>query len=192
MPDAQEAPFALRRARRDTPAGPSAMFLLTLVLATALVLSALAPARARELAPVDPRWTPGDVVVSQSQRKLYFVAERGLAIRYAVGVGKRGKAWYGTKRIDGKYVEPDWAPPAEVKRDIPSLPNFVRGGAPGNPMGARALTLDGGVYAIHGTTRTMRGSVGGAVSYGCIRMLNEDVIDLFERVAVGTPVTVVP
>lgn len=192
MPEAQEAPFALRRARREQPAGPSALFLMTLVLATALVLSALAPAKARELAAVDARWSPGGVVISQSQRKLYFIAERGLAIRYAVGVGKRGKAWYGTRRIDGKYVEPDWSPPPEVKRDIPSLPSFIPGGAPGNPMGARALTLDGGAYAIHGTTRKMRGSVGGAVSYGCIRMLNEDVIDLFERVAVGTPVTVVP
>lgn len=192
MQKAHEAPFMLRRARREQDAGPSAMFLMTLVLATALTLSLMSPAKAREMTRVDPQWAPGGVVISQSQRRLYFIADRGVAIRYAVGVGKRGKAWYGTKRIDGKYVEPDWSPPAEVKRDIPSLPNFIAGGAPGNPMGARALTLDGGAYAIHGTNRKMRGSVGGAVSYGCIRMLNEDVIDLFERVAIGAPVTVVP
>jgi lipoprotein-anchoring transpeptidase ErfK/SrfK len=192
MQKAQEAPFALRRVRGEQHSGPSAMFLLTLVLATALVLSLLSPASAREITPVDPQWAPGGVVISQSQRRLYFVADRGVAIRYAVGVGKRGKAWYGTKRIDGKYVRPAWMPPAEVKRDIPSLPNYIAGGAPGNPMGARALTLDGGAYAIHGTSARMRGSIGGAVSYGCIRMLNEDVIDLFERVAVGTPVTVIP
>ena len=181
MQKAQEAPFALRRVRGEQHSGPSAMFLLTLVLATALVLSLLSPASAREITPVDPQWAPGGVVISQSQRRLYFV-----------GVGKRGKAWYGAKRIDGKYVRPAWMPPAEVKRDIPSLPNYIAGGAPGNPMGARALTLDGGAYAIHGTSARMRGSIGGAVSYGCIRMLNEDVIDLFERVAVGTPVTVIP
>jgi lipoprotein-anchoring transpeptidase ErfK/SrfK len=192
MHKAQEAPFALRRVRREAPSGPGVMFLMTLVLATALVLSQLSPAAARELTSVDPHWAPGGVVISQSQRRLYYVAEPGVAIRYAVGVGKRGKAWYGTKRIDGKFVEPDWAPPPEVKRDIPSLPNFVAGGSPGNPMGARALTLEGGAYAIHGTSRSMRRSVGGAVSYGCIRMLNEDVIDLFERVAVGAPVTVIP
>ena len=192
MPKAQEAPFALRHARRVERSGPGTLFLLVLALATALVLSALSPAMAREIARVDARWAPGEIVVSQSQRKLYFVVEPGVAIRYRVGVGKSGKAWYGAKRIDGKFVEPDWAPPREVKRDIPSLPDFIPGGAPGNPMGARALTLDGGAYAIHGTTRGMRRSVGTAASYGCIRMLNEDVIDLYGRVAVGAAVTVIP
>lgn len=192
MPKAQEAPFALRQARRVERSGPSALFLLILALATALALTALTPAMAREITRVDAGWRPGDIVVSQSQRKLYFVVEPGVAIRYPVGVGKRGKAWYGAKRIDGKFVEPDWAPPREVKRDIPSLPDFIPGGSPGNPMGARALTLEGGAYAIHGTTRSMRRSVGTAASYGCIRMLNEDVIDLYGRVAIGAAVTVIP
>jgi lipoprotein-anchoring transpeptidase ErfK/SrfK len=83
----------------------------------------------------------------------------------------------------------DWSPPPEVKRDKPRLPNFIRGGSPSNPMGAAALTLGGGEYAIHGTNRP--GSIGGFVSYGCIRMHNHDVIDLFGRVSVGTPVVVV-
>jgi lipoprotein-anchoring transpeptidase ErfK/SrfK len=86
--------------------------------------------------------------------------------------------------------KPDWAPPAEVKRDIPSLPNLIRGGTPGNPMGVAALVLTGGDYAIHGTNRPK--SVGGFVSYGCIRMYNEDIAHLFQRVGVGTPVYVMP
>src|SRR6185503_5757340 len=124
-----------------------------------------------------------------SERRLYYVLGDGRAIRYPVGVGKAGKQWSGTTRIDGKYVRPAWSPPAVVKRDKPSLPDVIPGGSPRNPMGAAALTLAGGEYAIHGTNAP--GSVGGFVSYGCIRMYNQDVVDLYGRVSIGTPVMVV-
>ena len=88
-------------------------------------------------------------------------------------------------------MQPAWSPPAEVKRDNPRLPNVIAGGAPNNPMGARALTLDRSEIAIHGTTPSMRASIGSAASYGCIRMYNEDVIDLYNRVSVGTRVLAV-
>jgi lipoprotein-anchoring transpeptidase ErfK/SrfK len=89
--------------------------------------------------------------------------------------------------VNRKYVNPDWVPPPCVKADHPELPDFIPGGSPGNPMAARAITLDRFQVAIHGTTKKMHRSIGTA-SYGCIRMLNEDVIDLFDRVHVGTPV----
>ena len=92
-------------------------------------------------------------------------------------------------RVAAKFVEPAWSPPDMVRRDHPELPDVIPGGSPRNPMGARALLLlDRDEIAIHGTTRAMRASIGAAASYGCIRMLNEDVIDLFDRVAVGAPV----
>src|SRR5205085_1369669 len=112
----------------------------------------------------------------------------GRAMRYPVGVGRAGKQWAGTKRIDGKYRDPAWSPPREVKRDRPNMPDVIPGGSPRNPMGVGAMTLSGGEYAIHGTN--MPGSVGGFVSYGCIRMLNADISDLFGRVSVGTTVVV--
>ncbi len=94
----------------------------------------------------------------------------------------------GSARIDGKYVQPAWSPPDEVRRDNPRLPDVIPGGTPGNPMGARALTLDRDQYAIHGTNRP--DSIGTSASYGCIRMHNRDVVDLFDRVSVGTTVVV--
>lgn len=132
---------------------------------------------------------PGTVVVNTRERRLYLVVEPGRAIRYPVGVGKAGKQWSGATRIDGKYRNPAWSPPAEVKRDNPRLPDVIPGGSPANPMGVAAMTLAGGEYAIHGTNRP--GSVGGFVSYGCIRMYNDDITDLYARVSVGTPVVVV-
>ena len=132
---------------------------------------------------------PGSVVVSVSERRLYLVNGDGTAIRYPVAVGKPGKQWFGTTAVDGKYIRPAWSPPSEVKRDNPRLPNLIAGGAPGNPMGAAALTLSGGQYAIHGTNRPS--SIGTWASYGCIRMYNQDVVDLYERVDVGATVTMV-
>jgi lipoprotein-anchoring transpeptidase ErfK/SrfK len=90
--------------------------------------------------------------------------------------------------IDGKHLAPAWSPPADVKRDNPKLPAVIAGGSPRNPMGAAALTLSGGQYAIHGTNAP--GSIGGFVSYGCIRMFNADVLDLYSRVGFGTTVVV--
>jgi lipoprotein-anchoring transpeptidase ErfK/SrfK len=131
---------------------------------------------------------PGTVVVKYSQRRLYYVMGGGKAVAYSVGVGRVGKAWFGSRYIDSKRIKPAWAPPHEVKRDNPRLPNVIAGGAPGNPMGAAALTLSGGEYAIHGTNAP--GSIGGFVSYGCIRMHNSDILDLYNRVSFGTRVVV--
>lgn len=133
-------------------------------------------------------YSPGTIVVKTSERRLYLVMGGGSAVRYPVGVGKPGKQWAGVTRIDGKYRQPAWSPPADVKRDNPRIPNVIAGGSPANPMGVAAMTLAGGEYAIHGTNRP--GSVGGFVSYGCVRMYNEDITDLFQRVSVGTAVVV--
>jgi lipoprotein-anchoring transpeptidase ErfK/SrfK len=159
-------------------------------------LSALAlltvPARAGALTSLAGGYNPGTIVISQRQHRLFLVVQSGEAIAYPVAVAKRGKEWSGYARVEGKFVEPAWSPPESVKRDHPELPEVIPGGSPNNPMGARAITLDRNEVAIHGTTRKMRASVGTAASYGCIRMYNEDVIDLYDRVSVGTPVVMVP
>jgi lipoprotein-anchoring transpeptidase ErfK/SrfK len=148
-----------------------------------------ASANAREMIAFNaPGYSAGTIVVRTGERRLYLVLGNGQAIRYMVGVGRAGKQWSGMSRIDGKYIKPAWSPPAEVKRDKPSLPDVIPGGSPHNPMGVAAMTLAGGQYAIHGTN--VPGSIGGYVSYGCIRMYNQDITDLFERVSVGTPVVV--
>jgi len=136
----------------------------------------------------DAGYSAGTIVVRTSERRLYYVMGDGRAMRYPVGVGKAGKAWAGTARIDGKYIAPAWSPPADVKRDKPSLPDVIPGGSPRNPMGAAAMTLSGGQYAIHGTN--VPSSIGGFVSYGCIRMYNQDILDLFGRASLGTQVVV--
>lgn len=149
-------------------------------------------ASARDLVAFSPNVEPGTIVISASQRKLFYVVGPGVAIRYPVAVPKRGKEWSGYASIDGKYLRPDWSPPASVRADHPELPDLIPGGSPRNPMGVAALTLDRGQVAIHGTTSKMRASIGTAASYGCIRMLNEDVADLYSRVSVGSPVVMQP
>ncbi len=156
--------------------------------AVAAVSAASAPAEARQTVNFRDNYSPGTVVVKYSQRTLYYVMPGGKAVAYRVGVGRAGKSWFGTRFIDGKRLRPAWAPPAEVKRDNPRLPNVIAGGSPSNPMGAAALTLSGGEYAIHGTNAP--GSIGGYVSYGCIRMHNADILDLYNRVGFGTQVVV--
>jgi len=131
---------------------------------------------------------PGTIVIRRRERALYLILDENSALRYPVAVPKAGKEWSGSAHVDGKYLAPAWSPPAEVKRDHPELPDVIAGGAPNNPMGAAALTLDRSEIAIHGTTKKMRGSIGTAASYGCIRMLNEDILDLHGRVEVGTAV----
>ena len=138
----------------------------------------------------DNRFRAGTILVRNSERHLYLVLRGGKAIRYDVAVGKPGKSWQGQTYIDGKHWQPAWSPPAVVKRDFPHLPDVIAGGAPNNPMGVAAMTLaGGGQYAIHGTNRP--NLIGGAVSYGCIRMRNQDIVDLFQRVSVRTPVIVI-
>jgi lipoprotein-anchoring transpeptidase ErfK/SrfK len=156
-------------------------------LSTCVSILPASQAAAREVVPFSG-YSPGTIVVNTSQRRLYYVVDQGRAVRYPVGVGKPGKQWFGQAMIDGKYSRPAWSPPAVVRRDNPRLPDVIPGGSPGNPMGVAALTLSGGEYAIHGTNKPS--SIGGFVSYGCIRMYNEDISDLFGRVTVGTPVIV--
>jgi lipoprotein-anchoring transpeptidase ErfK/SrfK len=143
---------------------------------------------AREVVPYRGSELPGTILVRTKERRLYFVVADKKAVRYPVGVGKAGKQWEGRAEIDGSYVQPAWSPTPEMKRDNPKLPSLIEGGSPKNPMGARALTLSGGKYAIHGTNRPT--SIGSDASYGCIRMFNEDIVDLSDRVAVGTKVVV--
>ena len=146
-------------------------------------------ASAREVVAFDGSAPPGTIVVRTNERKLYLVMRDGRAMRYTVGVGRAGRQWAGRSSISGKYVQPAWAPPPDIRRDNPKLPSVIPGGSPKNPMGVAALTLSGGGdYAIHGTNAP--GSIGGFVSYGCIRMHNHDITDLYDRVSVGTPVIV--
>lgn len=137
----------------------------------------------------DTRFRAGTVLIRNSEKRLYLVLGSGKAIRYKVAVGRRGKVWTGQTYINGKHIKPAWSPSAEVRRDFPNLPTVIPGGARNNPMGVAALTLSNGNYAIHGTNRP--GSIGRAVSYGCIRMANRDIQDLFQRVGVRTPVVAV-
>lgn len=155
-----------------------------------VVLAAISnPAHARQEVSFREDFSRGTIVVKTSERRLYYVLGGGRAIQYVVGVGRAGKSWAGTAYINGKFRKPAWSPPAVVKRDNPRLPDVIPGGTPQNPMGAAALTLSGGgEYAIHGTNAP--GSVGGFVSYGCIRMYNHDIEDLFDRVHYGTQVVV--
>jgi lipoprotein-anchoring transpeptidase ErfK/SrfK len=132
--------------------------------------------------------SPGTIVVNTSQRRLYLVVSEGRAVSYPVGVGRAGKQWSGTSYIASKHLRPAWSPPDEIKHDRPTLPAVIPSGSPHNPMGAAALVLAHGQYAIHGTNAP--GSIGGFVSYGCIRMYNKDILDLYARVGVGTRVVV--
>lgn len=131
----------------------------------------------------------GTIVIDSSNTYLYFVIGNGKAIRYGIGVGREGFAWSGVKNVDHKTEWPDWIPPAEMIERQPYLPRFMAGG-PSNPLGARAIYLGGTLYRIHGTNAPS--TIGKRVSSGCIRMLNEDVIDLYARVNVGTRVVVLP
>ena len=132
---------------------------------------------------------PGTIIVDTPNTYLYLVMPGGKAMRYGIGVGREGFAWSGTKTVERKAEWPDWTPPPEMIQRQPYLPRFVAGGET-NPLGARALYLNGSVYRIHGTNAP--DTIGGRVSSGCIRMVNEDVIDLYSRVQVGSKVVVLP
>ena len=161
-------------------------------LALSAVSATALPVKAREVVGLrDGRFDPGTIVNRTGERKLYFVTAPGEAIRYTIAVGKAGKQWRGVKYVEELQVDPAWSPPAEVRRDNPRLPDVIPGGSPRNPMGARVIGLGPtGQYAIHGTN--MPNTIGTAASYGCFRMHNQDVIDLYARVQMGTPVVVLP
>jgi lipoprotein-anchoring transpeptidase ErfK/SrfK len=147
---------------------------------------------------VDPRYmrqevaysgseAPGTVVINTNERMLYLVQSNGRAIRYGIGVGRPGFTWAGTHTITNKREWPDWTPPEEMLRRRPDLPRHMEGG-PDNPLGARAMYLGSTLYRIHGSNEPW--TIGTQVSSGCIRMRNEDVVDLYNRVKIGTKVVV--
>ncbi len=150
-------------------------------------------------AAVDPRYDrqiveyegpekPGTVIINTMERLLYLVQPGGQALRYGIGVGRPGFTWAGVKHVSMKREWPDWRPPDEMLKRRPDLPHFMTGG-PDNPLGARALYLGSTLYRIHGSNEPW--TIGTQVSSGCIRMRNEDVIDLYERVPVGAKVVVI-
>jgi lipoprotein-anchoring transpeptidase ErfK/SrfK len=132
---------------------------------------------------------PGTVVVDTQNTYLYYVLGGGKAIRYGIGVGREGFTWSGVKTVERKAEWPDWTPPAEMIARSPYLPRFMAGGVT-NPLGARAMYLTGTFYRIHGTNAPS--TIGSRATAGCIRMANEDVIDLYDRVKVGAKVVVLP
>ncbi|HLH47993.1 MAG TPA: L,D-transpeptidase [Roseiarcus sp.] len=130
---------------------------------------------------------PGTIIIVTAERFLYLVQGKNRAIRYGIGVGRDGFQWSGLQKISRKQEWPDWRPPPEMIERQPYLPRFMAGG-PGNPLGARALYLGQTVYRIHGTNQPE--TIGHAVSSGCFRLVNNDVIDLYDRVPVGTRVII--
>ncbi len=139
----------------------------------------------------ESKYAPGTLIVRTPERALYFVQPGGKALRYSIGVGREGMQWSGVNRISRKAEWPSWTPPQEmIEREAEKghfIPDFMEGG-PGNPLGARALYIGGSIYRIHGTNN--EASIGGAVSSGCIRMMNADVIDLYGRVKTGAKIYV--
>ena len=131
---------------------------------------------------------PGTIIVNTTERRLYLVQGGGQALRYGIGVGRVGFTWAGTTSVVAKKEWPDWTPPSQMLKRRPDLPRFMKGG-PDNPLGARAMYLGSSLYRIHGSNEPW--TIGTAVSSGCIRMRNEDVIDLYGRVKVGTKVVVI-
>jgi lipoprotein-anchoring transpeptidase ErfK/SrfK len=149
--------------------------------------AAQAPAIPREIVAYSGAHAPGTVVVDTRERRLYLVLAGGQAIRYGIGVGRPGFEWGGTQTITRKQEWPDWRPPVQMLQRRPDLPRYMAGG-PDNPLGARAMYLGSSLYRIHGSNEPH--TIGQAVSSGCIRMLNDDVVDLYDRVRVGTRVVV--
>lgn len=139
----------------------------------------------------ETRYAPGSLVIKTPERALYYVLGDGEAIRYSIGVGREGMQWSGNSSIVRKAEWPSWTPPQTmIEREAAKghyIPNFMEGG-PGNPLGARAMYIGGSIYRVHGTNN--EASIGGAVSSGCIRMMNADVIDLYERVKIGAKIYV--
>jgi lipoprotein-anchoring transpeptidase ErfK/SrfK len=142
----------------------------------------------KQVVPYRGAHAPGTVVIDTPNRFLYLVQDNGMAVRYGIGVGRPGFTWAGEKKVSAKKEWPDWVPPPEMLQRQPDLPTWMAGG-PQNPLGARALYLGSSLYRIHGSNEPW--TIGQAVSSGCIRMRNEDVMDLYDRVKIGTTVVVI-
>ena len=143
----------------------------------------------RQVVSYPTREAPGTIIIDTPNTYLYYVLGGGQAIRYGIGVGREGFTWSGVQTVTRKAEWPDWTPPAQMIARQPYLPRHMAGG-PGNPLGARAMYLGGTIYRIHGTNAPH--TIGTRVSSGCLRLVNEDVIDLYSRVQVGTKVIVLP
>jgi lipoprotein-anchoring transpeptidase ErfK/SrfK len=146
------------------------------------------PRYQKQIVDYDGRERPGTIIVNTRERFLYLVEGSGKAMRYGIGVGRPGFTWAGVKQISAKREWPDWRPPDEMMKRRPDLPRYMPGG-PDNPLGARAMYLGSSLYRIHGSNEPW--TIGTQVSSGCIRMRNQDVIDLYNRVKVGTKVIVI-
>jgi lipoprotein-anchoring transpeptidase ErfK/SrfK len=146
------------------------------------------PRYARQVVAYHGEEKPGTIIINTPERLLYLVEPGAKALRYGIGVGRPGFTWAGVKTVTMKKEWPDWRPPDEMLRRRPDLPHYMPGGAE-NPLGARALYLGDTLYRIHGSNEPW--TIGTQVSSGCIRMRNEDVIDLYGRVPVGTRVIVI-
>lgn len=142
----------------------------------------------RSVVPFSPKYAPGQIIVSFGDRQLYWVHRKGQAISYPIAVPREQSRWQGVTNVSNKRVNPSWAPTPTMLRENPRLPRWVPGGHPMNPLGVRALYLGSSAYRIHGTDAPW--TIGTAASKGCIRMYNEDVLDLYPRVPIGTKVTV--
>jgi lipoprotein-anchoring transpeptidase ErfK/SrfK len=198
--------YGLSRAQADFFARQKMSRVFALLVA-AMTLLAIDPARAqgmnfgnffgggfggsgpipRELVSFSGRYSPGTIVISTGERRLYLVLRNGQALKYGIGVGREGFSWSGSHRITAKKEWPGWTPPSEMLARRPDLPRYLPGGIQ-NPLGARAMYLGSTLYRIHGSNEPE--TIGHAVSSGCIRMTNEDVTDLYNRVGVGTMVVV--
>jgi lipoprotein-anchoring transpeptidase ErfK/SrfK len=141
----------------------------------------------REVVAYETTFKAGTVIVETSERRLYYVLGDGQAVRYGIGVGRDGFRWSGQHRVSRKAEWPGWTPPAAMRKRVPDLPAYMPGG-PDNPLGARAIYIGSTLYRLHGTSEPW--TIGQAVSSGCIRLVNEDIIDLYDRVKVGDLVVV--
>ena len=189
-------PYPLRRLTRAAIVGAAAA-------ATAVTLTVSASAQetvsflwggdqehggGRKTVSFPATYKPGQIIVSFGDRRLYHVVKQGQAVSYPIAVPREQSRWQGTTNVSMKRENPPWTPTPTMRAENPRLPSYVPGGHPMNPLGVRALYLGSSAYRIHGTDAPW--TIGQAVSKGCIRMYNEDVMDLYPRVAVGTRVTV--
>lgn len=174
-------PMAYGVAPMASPAGPGAP-------EEVVARRAPGPQFQRQEVAYEGREAPGTIVIDTASKFLYLVGGPGQAMRYGIGVGRPGFMWHGVKTITAKREWPDWTPPSEMIKRRPDLPRHMAGG-PANPLGARAMYLGSTLYRIHGTNEPY--TIGQNVSSGCIRLMNQDVSDLYERVRVGTTVKVI-
>ena len=142
----------------------------------------------REIVSFSPQHAKGQIIVSFGDRRLYYVTQPGQALSYPIAIPREQSRWQGVTSVSDKRVNPSWTPTPTMVAENPRLPRWVPGGHPMNPLGVRALYLGSSAYRIHGTDAPW--TIGSAVSKGCIRMYNQDVLDLYPRIPVGTKVTV--